>query len=88
MNAVGIPEDGSAITWTFMCEYKATIEYMPNVLGYWPLDMGNIFKGWCGDNAMDSVQDPLICIPLINRTLRKTPALATNSSTNNEVTTK
>lgn len=50
-NAKGVPEDSSAITWTFMCEYKCTLEYMPNILGFWPLDMGQMLKGWCGDNA-------------------------------------
>ena len=50
-HAIDVPESGQKVTWVFDCEYSMTIEYKPNIMGFLPLDLGNITAGWCGDNA-------------------------------------
>ena len=44
------PEAGSTVTWTMMMELTCTLEIIPNSMGYLPLNLGDAFPGWCGDN--------------------------------------
>ena len=44
------PEAGRVVTWSFMMELSCTLTIIPNVMGYLPLNLGDAFAGWCGDN--------------------------------------
>ena len=59
-----IPENTGTVTWTFMAEFTSTILIKPNIMGFSPLDLGNVFAGWCGYNAWGHCTGP---IPMVHQ---------------------